>query len=88
MVLTDSLVAQLSVEARVTCDPTGRDGVVAVAGDVHVGTLAAIVLDHAAEVVMAARYLGTVAAPGRAATPHEIAAELRRQADVYRVGIE
>lgn len=53
-------------------------------GTIDVGALMALVLERAADVVNAARYIGTVENGGRVATPMEAARELKRQAKEHR----
>jgi hypothetical protein len=53
-------------------------------GTVDVGALMALVLERAADVVNAARHIGTVENGGKVATPMEAAHELKRQAKDHR----
>jgi len=83
MQLNDAFYSQLATEADLGEDCGERPGYVKVTGPVDVGALIGLVLAHAADVVIAARHLGTVARPGQSALPQDIAVELRRQAAAY-----
>lgn len=77
--IQDTVLSQLAETATVTPDSEHGNHVVLTEGMVDVGGVIALVLEHAAHVVETHRHLGEFAA-----TPAELATELRRQATEAR----